>query len=297
MKKLVFLCILSLFSLAFAENKTSLTVLSEGIEPRRVISYRSQIGLKQSAELTMEMHMGMTMEGTDFPKQSFDTPLPTVIMSLTAEIIDIEDGITTASFGYGDVKLEKGGDPELYKAMETTMQSLTKVKGSTSYDSRGNVIDFSVEIPDDMPAELMQYLEQTKDLISQMMFPLPDVPLGLGASWQVVQPITNQGMTITQKTTYTIMEMDETFITFYTDLQQSAAPQKLDVPDLPPTATIELESFTGHGRGRVTISLDSLFPTSSKSSGESDMTMLITAPEGELTQTLNMNIDMSLSSQ
>lgn len=58
--------------------------------------------------MTIEMGMSMTMEGSDFPKQSFDTPVPSITVPMYSEVVDISpSGVLSIKFHYGQVTIAK----------------------------------------------------------------------------------------------------------------------------------------------------------------------------------------------
>jgi hypothetical protein len=289
----VFTLLFLLTSSVFAQ----ITVNSTGDEPRRILQYAPVVGAEYKANMVISMNIAMKMAGEDFPEQSFSTTVPTITLPMLVRVAEVSStGVVTASFEYGEVTVanDETVDPGLIEQLRTIYQGMKGAGGEVVTDSSGNLIRYSMNIPENMSPELQQYFKQTEDMVKQMVYSFPKEPLGVNASWQTVQPITNQGITLTQTTTTTIKEMSNETVALSIDIQQSTESQTLNLPNVPVGTSAQLERLNSQGSGLVRLSLGNVFPISSAMTMDMEMVTIIESEGHVLRQTMNMKMDMLL---
>ena len=70
------------------------------------------------------------------------------------------------------------------------------------------------------------------------------------------------GMTLVQKTEFELVAFDGKTATLKTKTEQTAPPQAISNPAMPPGVDLQLQKMTGTGSGTITLRLDGLVPTS-----------------------------------
>ena len=108
--------------------------------------------------------------------------------------------------------------------------------------------------------------------MEQLVSPFPTEPVGAGAVWKVKGTVEQQGMSIDQETTFSLVAVDGDRLEVNAKLNQGAEPQKLEAPGMPP---MSVKSFKADGTVNSVLWLTSLYPESSTTKLINDTTLLI----------------------
>lgn len=84
--------------------------------------------------------------------------------------------------------------------------------------------------------------------------PLPETPVGVGASWRVVSTLRAGSAVVTQDATYTLKAQDEKTWTFEVSIERTGEAQRLEASDLAPGVVAELMSSYRKFRGTLVVS-------------------------------------------
>ncbi|HEX6323575.1 MAG TPA: hypothetical protein VFZ36_07610 [Vicinamibacterales bacterium] len=229
----------------------TVTVRSTGTGPKRPLRYKVAAGSKERIDITMTMSMAMAMEGAD--EQSMD--VPPVRMALDMDVTDVAaNGDITYAFTFVEASIDGPGFPP------GLLDQLKGAKGTATSSDRGFLKAMAFEVAQGVNPVLDQLMSSSG--IERMSAPLPDEPLGVGAKWDVRQPVESGGMRLDQTTTYEITAMDAASVTMAVTMEQRAANQALTPPGMPPGAEATLVSMEGTGNGRITLADGSMIPLS-----------------------------------
>jgi hypothetical protein len=134
-------------------------------------------------------------------------------------------------------------------------------------------------------------MDQMKDLVTQLVAPLPEEAVGPGAKWDVKMPLKSQGITVDQTATYEVVSIEGDRLTIKSTIVQHAANQKIQNPAMP-TLKMDLTKMVGSGSGEHTSDLTHLLPTTGtgKVHSETSMTMNM----GGQKQAMNLKVDVNL---
>lgn len=225
-----------------AASPPEIKVLSAGSAPRRALRYTVSGPSKERIDLTMQMSLAMTMGDVTLPPPE----IPAMHVGINIDVTGVNAaGDISFTFGYADFTAAGAPFPGEVAAM------IAKATGSITMSNRGLVKSMAFDAGaggDPMVKQLM-----TSAGIEKLAAPLPEEPLGVGARWEVRQPLGVNGIALTQTTTYEVVALDAASATLKMTVAQDASSQKLTLPQLPPGAEASLVSMEGSGTGTMTL--------------------------------------------
>lgn len=244
------------------------TLLSPGAEPRTRLrytvanTYKGHMAINMALSMSMEMP-GMAMPAMQMPlmKQSADVNVTNVTASG-----DISYNIAFTSFG---VESAPGGDPAA-AAMSQNLAAVVKdldadmknLRGSGTISDRGITRSTNFDLSKVTNPQLKQMMDSVSNTVQSLSMPLPEEAVGVGARWEVRQSPAVGGVQMFQKTVLELVALDGKTATLKTTVEQTAPPQAMNNPAMPPGAEARIQKLTGTGSGTTTMHLDALVPTS-----------------------------------
>jgi len=114
-----------------------------------------------------------------------------------------------------------------------------------------------------------QFIDSLKQSMSQMAAPLPEEPVGVGATWDTTINIDQGGMKLTQVAKNKLVSLAGSSLSLAVSLSQTAPKQKLSKNGI----TVDLDSYSGSGGGETTLDLMQPVPTKATVKLVSDMHM------------------------
>ena len=237
------------------------TIVSAGAEPRTPIRYAFSNGRKEHASMDMTMGVSVDMGGMSMPAMQMPTMHTGADLAVTG-VSPAGDASYTLAFTDLTWINSAGVDPAVMTALQSMGVDLKAVSGSATVSQRGvsrDVIFDTSKITNPQMAQMMGSMSATTQSLT---LPFPEEPVGSGAHWVARQTLTMNGMQTFQKTDVELVSRDATSCTVRTKLEQTAPPQTVTLPGLPPGVEASLESMTGTGTTTMTIHFDSLVPTS-----------------------------------
>lgn len=268
-------------------------LISSGADPKAALSYDLSPKSKQRSSMKMDMTMNMTMAGAP-PSMPGGVKLPQIEMA-----IDMTTGDTKEANGeipltvlVSDVKLNAASEQEkqVAKMMGAQLAAMKGLKIKSIVDPKGRARDVVVEVPKDTPAEAQQMVEQMKQSMEQMVAPLPDGDVGVGAQWQVISRVAT-GADILQWTTYTLVKRDGSKIELDGDVHQVAANAALSGAGLPPGVTADIQSFRSSGKGKTMLDLTTLAPIL----GTGDVTSSLSVAAGSKAMQVDTSVKITFA--
>src|SRR5690606_18687126 len=106
--------------------------------------------------------------------------------------------------------------------------------------------------------QLVALLQNLQDGMTNAYLPLPKEPVGPGAKWTATNQVEAGGIEVTQVNEVTLKSIAGDKLTVDLVFKQSAPAQRIQVPELPPGAQVELTGMTGAGKGNLTVDLGTL---------------------------------------
>jgi hypothetical protein len=107
-------------------------------------------------------------------------------------------------------------------------------------------------------------------------------------------PIKSQGISIKQKTSYQLAEVDESGATIKTEITQSADKQKIKNPATGNNVQVTLSKLDGSGTGESHYDFAQCFPVSATVNSHSDVDTNVEVGGQKQDMTMKLNISMSI---
>ena len=254
------------------DGQPVVTLLDPGAEPRQPLRFRLSPATVQHAELVTDMTADLTVTGEDAPEPVGPQILPTITMSLTAEVRSVDDrGSAKVTATYEDPVVGPGAfDPAQRQAIEDALARLDGASISITQSSRGEVIYADV---DDLSTALGASGIDPVSQLSSLAIPFPVEAVGVGAMWTADQLVHSGPLRLQQRTTYTVTGLDGDVVTISAELDQHLAPGS---EDQGPNGTIEQYRTTGHSE--TVVDLTGPLPVSHHST--LDQVLVLRAPAG-----------------
>jgi hypothetical protein len=269
------------------------TLLEPGAEPRQALRLKAKQGATAAFELLMNMKMSMSMGAGAPPMEQV---LPGMRMVTQMGVTDVKPtGDIAYQFEYTESGLvdTPGVSPMVANQMKGAIESIKGIKGTGVLTPRFFSRDVEVDAAQADPM-IKQQIDQMSQVMSQVTLPLPEEPVGAGAKWRVESEIESGGMRMKIINNVTLKDIKGDVITLQTDITQSAEPQDVMNPQMPPNAKLRLNSLKGGGTGAATLNLTRVAPLSGEASITSDVDMTISMPN--MPQPQNMTQHMEITS-
>jgi hypothetical protein len=269
-----------------ASGMPVVTVLDPGNQPRRELRYDFAEGNTEQLVLQTTGRVVVSMEGQQLPATE-SPPLRFVMDIAVADVRD--DGSARIEFETTSVDVSGDGGAT---AAAMGLDALQGLSGWSLVDTRGYTRDGGIGLSNasDQLAQVTDNLEQS---LQQLSVPLPAEPVGEGAQWRVVGQVRSGALSLSQTALYTLASIDGDELELIATLEQSATPQRIEVPGMPAGAAVAtLESLEGKGDSTIRLDLRRVVPRSTLGM-DIDMTIGIAA-QGQ-TQRLSMNVSNDLT--
>ncbi|MCB9604636.1 MAG: hypothetical protein R3B99_21325 [Polyangiales bacterium] len=208
------------------------------------LRFRPVVGQRQTVRMGMQIEVAIAIG--DAPHQASRAPL--ISFDTETRVTEVAaDG--TFRVESRVVALNVDGDPNdpTVRTYQEQMAPLMRLEGWTVLDPRGRVLGLELTVPDDLPPQMAQTVEGVRDAMRQLLPPLPEEPVAAGARWHWEAPMSSNGLSFVQQTSYELRERDAEAFSLGVQLQQTAEPQPLPSPA--PGVTTELLAMRSEGRG------------------------------------------------
>ena len=278
--------------------QTKVELLNAGTEPKQELRFKPQVNAKQTVTLTMNMDMTSSIEGRPMPK--FQIPASTMKMEAVVTQVD-PNGDIHFQFNYtdADVVADSTAQPEIVNAMRSTLKKMVGLKGTFVSDNRGQVKSGNFVIPEGLDPMTKQLLQQVSNSLTQLSAPVPAEAIGKGAKWRVTSSLNLAGINLSQSSIYELASFQDNVANLNITLEQQATSQGLNLPNLPPDATMTLKSLKSQGQGQMKIRLDAAMPMQANISVNSNGEMSLKGANNgkETTVSTQLSMQMTLESQ
>ena len=238
--------------------KAETKVIELGAEPRQELRLHPKPGDKQTANMTLKTTVDTTMAG--MPSQAAKAPTLNMTYETTVKSVSESGDITyDLVVKETDVPEEPGVLPQAVAPLKTALAGMQGLSGTGTISSRGQSKGFKFQFPTNAPASTRMLVEQMKDAFVNLSASLPKEPLGVGAKWEVKEPLASQGVTIQQTSSYELASLQGEHAVIKSTVVQSAANQTVQVPSMP-GMKLKLTKFVGNGIVSTTFDLGQLLP-------------------------------------
>lgn len=259
-----------------------------GAEPRtklRITPAAGEFGFATE----MEMVMSMTTGGQEMPEMA----LPKIALPAVGEVIPgPAEGPFALRLVFGAATLEAGVNPMMARAMQPGLDGLRGSEVTMKLTSRTEILESAFKPGPAIDPAMLGMMNGVVEGFQQMSWPMPEEAVGVGASWRVAMPIQINGATVESVTVLTLKSIDEKGFVCSIAGEQSAAKQKMQAPNLPPGAEIELRSMSGTSSGEAVYRFDRLLPVRVEmaAGGELKLAMAMQGQTQEMVQKQRMKM-------
>ena len=274
---------------------TPVKLIEPGTEPRKMLRLHPNPGDKQTLSMTVKMAMETKVGEMETPA----VKIPTITMSLETTVKGVaENGDITYEMVMGDMGVsdEAGATPGVAEAIKAISAGVKGLSGSGTISSRSLSKGLEFKLPADSNPQARQIMDQMKDMYSQLVVPLPEEAVGLGAKWEVKLPIKAQGMTIDQKATYEVVSLEGERLTTKSAIVQQAANQKVQNPAMP-ALKMDLTKMVGNGTGERTFDLAHLLPTTGAGKVHTEASMAMNMGGQKQAMTVKSDVNLHFDSK
>ncbi len=241
------------------KREPALVVLDAGAEPRQLLRFAPTVHVPERIETTYKVRAATAFTNTVLETGHRSADYPAVKVVERAEVTGIDangDALVGSEIEDAQV-LEDLIDPKLRDSLVAQASQLKGSHGSWRRSPAGTVADVIYRAPQASPA-LRKRLEDMSDMVQALAAPLPDVPVGVGASWVVTSRTTVSRVTWDRKATYRLRDLTGGTAVLDATIEMHAGSQALSVE---PNATLRLTSGSASGTGELSISLGGVFAT------------------------------------
>ncbi|MFP6683504.1 MAG: hypothetical protein VB934_02275, partial [Polyangiaceae bacterium] len=109
--------------------------------------------------------------------------------------------------------------------------------------------------------EVMQIVETVRDVVREMLVPLPKAELGLGARWRVMTRLRRMAIERVRVATYQIVRMDEAAVVLQVDARERAVASDPKSPALPDDVMLAVMGGEANTTLKMTRPRAKLLPT------------------------------------
>ena len=265
----------------------TVTVTSPGAQPRKALRFVIANGHREHLTMDTAMSMAFSIGENSIP----EVKLPLLRVGADLEVTAVSDtGDMTISMTFTDVNWIATPDtaPPLLERLNSMIGELKGLSGTTVVSNRAVTRDVKLDFSKISNPQLSQAMAGVQQMVQNLSLPLPEEPVGVGATWDVRLGLKANGVQTFTKYSVEIARLDDTSRTLKVSLEQTAPPQSMSTPDTS-AATVSVDSFNSTGAGTTKIQFDSLSPTSEVNL-TSKMTMSIET--GGNAQEMNMAMKM-----
>lgn len=265
-------------------SKPIIKLIQAGAEPREKLAYALDKGTKAILDMTMDMTMSMKMAGQSMPP----TAVPQMVMGMDMTVADKN--------GTGDAKIDallsrvglspKGPTQEMMA--KQILPQIEGMKGLTMgywVSPSGFVRDVKLDVPPGFPPQAQQMLSGMNQSFESMVAPMPEAPVGTGASWEVITRVVSSGADLVQFAVYTLKERNGTKASLDIVVKQLAAKETINAPGMPAGASAKLTAFQSSGAGSNRIDTKMVAPDTGTMNVESSMDLSVSVGAAPAQQT------------
>jgi hypothetical protein len=241
-------------------STTELELVDAGDSGNRIrLDALPEQGATWVGEMLVDVTLGVNGESNDTPSS---------IVEMTIEVVETDDdGSYTVASEVTGVRTAPSDDIDEDVLAEYEPRAATMIGTTNTWtvDASGNVGEVTAAYPDDLDPTLTEGLEIGDRASDQLTVPLPDQPVGIGATWTTAQSTDLNGVQSNLTTEYELVDVaDDVFTLAWTTTQS------LSVADGEAT-----------GSGSLRQQIGGLAPI--ESSTESDGTYEVAEEDGSVT--------------
>lgn len=275
-----------------APDGVVVTLLEAGREPRQALRYPSSPTPAHRMSLGLRLSMKMEVPGS---------PVPPIDMPGLRLLFDVQSARDGERIRYqlklsdADLTGTDNAHPSLLAEMRKGVGLLVGASGQLEVDPRGQVSGLSLAQPSGLGSELAQFLNSARLAMDDMVVPLPEEPIGIGAKWEAIDTVTQGGISVREKTYFELVALDGPRALVRTRMVLSADRQRAALPGLPDGVTAEVVSLRGSGTGEIELDLRRLVPGNAREEIDIDISFVVR--QGQTERAMSLTSESGLEIQ
>lgn len=209
-----------------------------GAEPQTVRRLVLTPGTTRTT-LAQTQELVQSIDGFEGPSSG---PITVVmVMDVTVEVVPGGYRLisTVVEAGPGD-----DVDPAVAAGLESELAAVVGLGQTIVIDDLGRPLDEpTLSFPDDMPDEIVALMSGFA--FDQIVAPLPEEAVGVGATWSIEQELDNLGVTLDQRWEFELVEIDGDRLHVVGTGTQSVDPGPVELPGVPSVVTVTIVNWDG----------------------------------------------------
>jgi hypothetical protein len=197
------------------------TVISSGAEPRKALRYVSAKGHREHVIMDFLMAITMTVGDTSLPEMK--TPMLRTDVDVEVTAVDTTGDMTiSTTFTDANWIAASDTDPAMLARLNSVTADLKGLSATTAVTNRGITRDVKIDTSRISNPQLSQTIAGLQQAMQNVSQPLPEEPVGVGATWEVRSSMNANGVQTFNKTSLELTAMDDTSYTLKIALDQTA---------------------------------------------------------------------------
>lgn len=231
-------------------------LVTPGTGPKKLLRYSFKKGRVKKFVMSMEVVPTMTVDGSPVPGSP---PMKFDIKGTSTTLEVEEDGTAVRDTVFTEfTPTMTGVPPQVMQQLTAQMAMFSGMAMTETINSQGEVLAVELKRESVNTPQAQALLQNLQDGMSNAFLPLPDAEVGTGAKWKGTSVVDTAGLPITQVSTFELQKLAGSEATITVTFDQSAKPQELADPRIPPGAKAELLSMKGTGDGKLKVNLATL---------------------------------------
>ncbi|MBK9259668.1 MAG: hypothetical protein IPM54_07480 [Polyangiaceae bacterium] len=254
-----------------AGDRPVVKLLEAGAAPRAVASYALVKGAAKPLQMGMDLEMAMDAGGMKLPPTRM--PRMNLLFDFTTGDRSGVDWPIDGKLRKVSVEPKGAQQDQIAAALRPQLGALEGIGMNYFLDEKGRLRDVKVTLPPSLPPMAGQMMSGMTQSLESMTAPLPDEPIGVGATWEVLSRIVANGADLLQITTFTLEKRDKNLLSLDAVVRQYAAKDGVNPPGMPPGTAARLVSYKCNGSGKSVFDTADVAPRSGSTSINSSMTI------------------------
>lgn len=239
------------------------TVLDSGAEPRTPIRFQPSVGATQRMVILTDVSVSQTLDGEALPS----SPTPTIKQVMDVHVDSVRlDGETTLTLTLVDVSLVDDDavmDPLVRAIVDEAIEPIRNLSYTMSMTTRGVIMSVTVDIPDEVTPERSQLLDSILQSINQLSNPIPEEPIGVGATWSVDHGDIDLGIRLRSHGEFKLVAAEDSTVTIHSTATATKSDKEPSIqPGLPEGIELAIESAETTGESSMVFDLRESMPKS-----------------------------------
>lgn len=258
----------------------SVELLDAGKTPRKALRSSFEPGNKEKLQVKSDWVV-ITGFGPLIQSKSV---MPSMVYEVETEVEESTEEGTRFNFRVKKAATKSNGDisPQQLEFVKQAAESVQAIAGSFSINARGMVEAFTMPVPAGATLFVYDMVEQIERAVRLASLPLPEEPVGKGATWTASQLTMRRGARSRQTSTFKLLSAKGERVRAKITYALSTPKQRIRMPHSPNMQPLQLDELDFMGEGKGTWRLSQLAPPSASEETNLGFKMATTTPQPEV---------------